>query len=150
MSIREWLEIYCHSRAGGKRGRYLSLSQREIKRVFMHPYNPKLKPLSQQLRKNMTDAERLLWSKLRMKQLNNLMFSRQKPLGEYVADFYCHQAKMVIEVDGGQHYSADSIEHDRIRDEFLKNMGLAVLRFTNTDVMNNIEGVVEVIESKLP
>jgi very-short-patch-repair endonuclease len=98
----------------------------------------------------MTDAERLLWSKLRMKQLNNLMFSRQKPLGDYIADFYCHQAKMVIEVDGGQHYSADSMEYDRIRDEFIKNMGLTILRFTNTDVMNNIERVVEVIESKLP
>jgi very-short-patch-repair endonuclease len=121
-----------------------------LERVLMHPYNPKLKQLSQTLRKNMTDAERLLWSKLRMKQLKNVMFSRQKPLGEYIADFYCHQAKLVIEVDGGQHYTADSIEYDRIRNEFMKNMGLIVLRFTNIDVLNNIDGVVEVIESKLP
>ncbi len=116
----------------------------------MHPYNPKLKKLSQELRKNLTDAERLLWSKLRMKQLKGLMFSRQKPLGEYIADFYCHQAKLVIEVDGGQHFSDDSIKYDRLRDEYLGNMGLTVLRFTNIDVTDNIEGVVEVIEQRLP
>jgi very-short-patch-repair endonuclease len=115
----------------------------------MHPYNPKLKQLSQKLRKNMTDAEKMLWSKLRMKQLKGLMFSRQKPLGEYIADFYCHQAKLVIEVDGGQHFSDDSIEYDRIRNEFMGSMGLTMLRFTNIDVLNNINGVIEVIEQKL-
>ena len=115
----------------------------------MHPYNPKLKQLSQELRRNMTDAEKLLWVKLRMKQLKGLMFSRQKPLGEYIVDFYCHRVKLVIEVDGEQHFSADSIEYDRIRDEFMRGIGLTVLRFTNTDVMNNIEGVVEVIESTI-
>lgn len=97
----------------------------------------------------MTDAEKLLWVKLRMKQLKGLMFSRQKPLGEYIVDFYCHRVKLVIEVDGEQHFSADSIEYDRIRDEFMRGIGLTVLRFTNTDVMNNIEGVVEVIESTI-
>ena len=116
----------------------------------MQKYNPKLKQLSQKLRKNMTDAEILLWSKIRMKQLKGLMFSRQKPLGEYIADFYCAKAKLVIEVDGGQHFSDDSIEYDRIRDEFMESMGLKVLRFTNTDVIENIEGVVEVIVEKLP
>ncbi len=116
----------------------------------MHPYNPKLKPLSQELRKNMTDAEKQLWSKLKMKQLKGLMFSRQKPLGEYIADFYCHQARLVIEVDGGQHFLDDTIEYDRIRDEFMMSSGIKVLRFTNTDVMENIEGVVAVIESELP
>jgi very-short-patch-repair endonuclease len=116
----------------------------------MHPYNPKLKQLSQELRKNMTDVEKLLWSKLRMKQLKGLMFSRQKPIGGYIADFYCHRAKLVIEVDGGQHFSSDTIEYDKIRDEFMRSMGLMVLRFTNTDVMDNIEGVIEVIEQNLP
>jgi len=98
----------------------------------------------------MTDAEKLLWSKLRMKQLQGLMFSRQKPLGEYIADFYCHQAKLVIEVDGGQHFSDETIEYDRIRDEFMRSAGLTVLRFTNTDVINNIDGVIEVIINKIP
>jgi len=116
----------------------------------MHPYNPKLKQLSQELRKNMTDAEKLLWSKFRIKQLKGLMFSRQKPLGEYIADFYCHQAKLVIEVDGGQHFTDEVIEHDKIRDECMKSAGLTVLRFTNTDVIDNIEGVMERIFEKLP
>lgn len=97
----------------------------------------------------MTDAEKLLWSKLRMKQLKGLMFSRQKPLGEYIADFYCHRAKLVIEVDGGHHFSADSTEYDRIRDEFMQSTGLMVLRFTNKEVMDNIEGVMEVIENQI-
>ncbi|MFA5309199.1 MAG: endonuclease domain-containing protein [Dehalococcoidales bacterium] len=116
----------------------------------MLPYNPKLKQLSRELRKNMTDAEKVLWSKLRMKQLQGLLFSRQKPLGAYIADFYCYQAKLVIEVDGGQHFTNDSVEYDRIRDEFMGSLGLTVLRFTNTDVLQNIEGVLEVIGRNLP
>ena len=115
----------------------------------MHPYKPKLKKPSQELRKNMTDAERLLWSKLRMKQLNGIMFSRQKPLGEYIVDFYCDKAQLVIEVDGGQHFTEDAIKYDKIRDEYLGSMGLTVLRFTNNDVMDNIDGVVAVIEQRL-
>jgi very-short-patch-repair endonuclease len=98
----------------------------------------------------MTDAERLLWSKLRMKQLKGLMFSRQKPLGGYIADFYCHRARLVIEVDGGQHFTNDSREYDKTRDEYLTSMGLTVLRFTNSDILDNIEGVVDAIEKKLP
>ncbi len=97
----------------------------------------------------MTDAEKLLWSKLRMQQIRGLMFSRQKPIGDYIGDFYCHKAKLVIEVDGGQHFSDETIEYDKIRDEYMENMGLAVLRFTNTDVLTNIDGVIEIIEQKL-
>lgn len=115
----------------------------------MYAYDPKLKQLSQELRKNMTEAEKALWSRLRMKQLKGLMFSRQKPLGGYIVDFYCHKAKLVIEVDGGQHFSDEAFENDKVRDEFMGSMGLIVLRFTNNDVLGNIEGVVEVIESKL-
>jgi len=105
--------------------------------------------LSQELRRNMTDAEKLLWSKLRMKQLKSIMFSRQKPIGKYIADFYCHKAKMIIEVDGGQHFSEDSIQYDKIRGEFMESMGITVLRFTNNEVMTNIDGVLAEIDSKL-
>ena len=116
----------------------------------MHPYNPKLKKVSQELRSNMTEPERLLWSKLRMKQLKGLMFSRQKPIGEYIADFYCHKANLVIELDGGGHFSKDSIEYDRIRDEFMESLGISVLRFSNSEVMTKIDRVVDVITSTLP
>jgi very-short-patch-repair endonuclease len=112
----------------------------------MEPYDKKLKERSRLLRTSMTDAERLLWSKLRMRQLYGLVFYRQKPIGEYIADFYCPKAKLIIEVDGGQHYSSEGLEYDKVRDEYMAGLGLEVMRFTNTDVLTNIEGVVESIE----
>jgi very-short-patch-repair endonuclease len=97
----------------------------------------------------MTDAEKKLWSKIRMKQLNGYFFSRQKPLAGYIVDFYCHQANLVIEVDGSQHFTNSGIEYDKVRDDIIKNLELKILRFTNTDVLTNIDGVVEVIERNL-
>ena len=108
----------------------------------MLPYNLHLKHNSQELRKNMTGAEIFLWSKIRMKQLNNCQFYRQKIIGDYIVDFFCPKFKLVIEVDGGQHYSDDMLNADRERDEVLKSMGMKVLRFTNLDVLKNIDGVV--------
>jgi very-short-patch-repair endonuclease len=116
----------------------------------MERYNPILKQPSRQLRSKSTEAEILLWSKIRMQQLKKLIFYRQKPLGGYIVDFYCPKAKLVVEVDGSQHYSEHGKEYDHVRDEFLKNMKLTVLRFTNVDVMENIDGVVEVILNHLP
>ncbi len=113
-------------------------------------YDPKLKQPSRQLRNNSTEAEILLWSKIRFRQLKNLLFYRQKPLGGYITDFYCPKAKLVIEVDGAQHFEEDAREYDRIRDEVLQNLGLTVLRFTNLDVLSSIDGVVTVIEKHLP
>ena len=69
----------------------------------------------------MTEAEKLLWSKLRRKQIHNLQFYRQKILGEYIVDFYCPKLNLVIEIDGGQHYTIEGENNDKIRDEFLKN-----------------------------
>lgn len=116
----------------------------------MLPYNIELKQHARQLRTNMTDAERLLWAKVRMKQMKGYQFYRQKPVGEYIVDFYCPKAKLVIEVDGGQHLYDEEIKNDRTRDEYMRNLGLKVLRFSNTNVMNNIEGVVESIEREIP
>lgn len=114
----------------------------------MLPYNKNLKQLSRQLRGNMTDTEGHLWAKIRMKQLEGYQFYRQKPIGGYIVDFYCPGAKLVIEVDGGQHFSDEAAEYDRIRDEQTRSLGLRVLRFTNTEVLTNIEGVIEnIIES---
>ncbi|MGP8081089.1 MAG: endonuclease domain-containing protein [Dehalococcoidales bacterium] len=101
-----------------------------------------MKHNSRELRKNMTDAEIILWSKLRMKQLNNCQFYRQKIIGEYIVDFFCPKYKLVIEVDGGQHYSDEKLSADKNRDETLRSLGLKVLRFTNVDIFKNIEGVV--------
>ena len=111
----------------------------------MLPYNGNLKEYSRQLRRNMTDAERHLWAKIRMKQLKGYQFYRQKPIGDYIVDFFCPRAKLVIEVDGSHHLVGEKIEYDRIRGEYLSSLGLRVLRFTNTDVLTNIGGVVESI-----
>jgi very-short-patch-repair endonuclease len=116
----------------------------------MLPYNRNLKQLSRQLRENMTDAEKHLWAKVRMKQLNGHQFYRQKPIGDYIVDFFCPKAKLVIEIDGSHHFVGETVEYDSIRDDYLSNLGLRVLRFTNTEVLTNIEGVVESIENEIP
>ncbi len=111
-------------------------------------YNPDLKQYSRKLRKNLTDAERKLWYTLRMKQLQGYQFYRQKIIGNYIVDFYCPTAKLVIEVDGGQHYSGHIEKTDKQRDRFMESYGLTVLRFS-LDVLNNIEGVVDSIVENL-
>ena len=97
----------------------------------------------------MTDAERHLWAKIRMKQLKGYQFYRQKPIGDYIVDFFCPRAKLAIEVDGSHHLVGEMIEYDRIKDEYLSSLGLRVLRFTNTDVLTHFEGVVESIEKEI-
>jgi len=112
-------------------------------------YNKELKLFSQQLRKNMTDAERRLWTRLRGKQLKGLQFYRQKIISDYIVDFYCPGAKLIIELDGGQHYSEEGRKKDEIRDESLADKGLQVLRFSDRDIFDNIEGVLERIWSRI-
>jgi len=95
------------------------------------------------LRKRLTDTERVLWRYLRAKQIEGLKFRRQEPIGKYIADFVCHEKRIVVEVDGGQH-SIDK-DRDNERDGWLKEQGYKVLRFWNNDVLMNIDGVLEVI-----
>ena len=111
----------------------------------MKPYNKNLTQASRDLRKNMTEAEQLLWSRLRSKQLLGLQFYRQKPLLNYIVDFYCPAANLVIQCDGSQHFTEDGLEADRIRDEALAQLGLKVLRFDNGQVMGQIDDVVDLV-----
>lgn len=97
----------------------------------------------------MTDAEKLLWSKIRSKQVKGYQFYRQKPISNFIVDFYCPKANLVIELDGGQHYSDDMRARDSQRDKFIRNMGLRVFRFSDRDIFENIEAVVEKIWSYL-
>jgi very-short-patch-repair endonuclease len=115
----------------------------------MLSYDKKLKAISQHLRKNMTDAENMLWLKLRRKQLKGYQFYRQKIIGKYVVDFYCPKTNLVIELDGGQHYSQIGKAKDRTRDDALVEMGINVLRFSDRDVFEDIGGVMEGIWSCL-
>ena len=97
----------------------------------------------------MTDAEKLLWSKIRRKQLKGYQFYRQKIIGNYIADFYCPKLKLVIEVDGGQHYSAEGQQNDRMRDAYMTGIGITVVRFSDRDVLKKFESVLEEIWKKL-
>ena len=97
------------------------------------------------LRRNMTDAENRLWLFLKQKQLDGLTFRRQHPIDKYVVDFWCSSLKLVIELDGGQHGMPTGIKKDNIRCAFLKERGITILRFWNTDVMKNTAGVLETI-----
>ena len=97
----------------------------------------------------MTDAEKLLWLKIRGKQLNGLQFYRQKVIGNSIADFYCPKTKLVIEIDGGQHYSAEGKEKDRLRDKYMARAGITVLRFSDREVLENVESVLEKLWSGL-
>jgi very-short-patch-repair endonuclease len=104
-------------------------------------YNPRLKKISQTLRKNMTLSEILLWQQLKKKQVLGYDFHRQKPIDEYVADFYCPRLKLVIEIDGDSHDGKE--DADRKRQEKLESLGLTVMRFWDSDVKSNVDGIVE-------
>ena len=112
----------------------------------MKPYNPILKDNSRQLRTNMTDAEQVLWHKLRRKQIQGVQFYRQKPLLAFIVDFYCPAAKLVIELDGSQHFETGHQAKDQARDAALAGIGLQVLRFDNRQVLLETDAVLAVID----
>jgi very-short-patch-repair endonuclease len=115
----------------------------------MREYRNNLKTPSRELRVSMTDAEQLLWSRLRRKQLHGVQFYRQKPLGPYIVDFFAPGAGLVIEVDGSQHLEAEHLERDRQRDQCLADEGLLVLRFDNREVLLETEAVLERIVEEI-
>ena len=98
------------------------------------------------LRRTMTRAETLLWRYLKADRLAGLGFRRQSPMGNYIADFVAHSCKLVVEVDGESHDFEERIRHDDRRDRWLVSRGYRVLRFTNDDVMKNLEGVLLAIQ----
>ncbi len=108
-------------------------------------YKAQLKHKARQLRKNMTDSERVLWSRLRGKQISDVQFYRQKPIGEYIVDFFAPRTKLVVEVDGSQHLEGEQAEKDGHRDEYLATVDLKVLRFNSREVLEETDAVVEVI-----
>ena len=102
------------------------------------------------LRRNATAAERLLWERLRNKQLDNYKFRRQHPISLYIADFYCHKLKLIIEVDGGYHFTKEQIPKDEERAKILEFNGICVIRFSNQEILSNIEKVLNEIERCFP
>ena len=109
-----------------------------------YKHNPKLTGNARSLRKNMTKEERHLWYDFLRGY--PVRFLRQKVIDHYIADFYCSQARLVIELDGSQHYEQQGMLSDQIRTEHLENRGLMVIRFPNNAVMQNFRGVCECID----
>ncbi len=101
------------------------------------------------LRREQTDTERKLWAKLRNRQVDGCKFKRQVPKGAYVVDFYCADARLIIELDGGQHGDGAAVEYDAKRTQYLQESGFRVLRFWNADILTNMEGVLDTISRKL-
>ena len=97
--------------------------------------------LARNLRKNATIQERRLWNLLKNRQFCNLKFKRQQPVGDYIVDFICKEAKIIIEIDGGQHNEPKNIEYYKTRTEFLNSLGYKVIRFWDNEIYENIDGV---------
>ena len=114
---------------------------------MIYKHNKTLVPLARTLRKNMTKQERKLWYEFL--RTAPVRFQRQKVIGNYIVDFYCAEAKLVIELDGSQHYNDDGIAHDQERDTYLSGLGLTVKRYSNADVETRFEGVCEDVLSFL-
>src|SRR5437667_9894849 len=108
-------------------------------------YNRRLKSRARSLRANLTDAEERLWARLRRKQILGVQFYRQKPIGNYIVDFFAPAVRLVVEVDGSHHFTPTEAEHDRQRSEFLGQHGLRVLRFDDKQVLLELDSVAEEI-----
>jgi len=105
--------------------------------------------LAKSLRRRSTDAEQLVWSRLRAGRLEGMKFRRQHPMGQYIADFVCLERKLIIELDGSQHALPEELLKDRQRSEWLEKEGYSVLRFLDNEALTNTEGVLEVIRERL-
>ena len=111
--------------------------------------NHKLFEFSKILRKTQTDAEIIIWQCIRNRNILGFKFRRQHPLDKYIADFYCHEAKLIIEIDGGIHNQVDNEEYDKNRSYELSEIGITVLRFTNEEVNGNLQMVLNSIRGHL-
>jgi len=108
-------------------------------------YHPNLKEQARDLRNNSTEAEYILWKRLKGKQIKGYDFHRQKPLLYYIVDFYCHELNLIIELDGKIHLNEENKIRDLVRQEALEEYGISFLRFNNEEVQNNLEGVIRKI-----
>lgn len=122
---------------------------KDYKDVLFHGANPKLFEFSQALRRNKTEAEDIIWQCLRNRKILNFKFRRQHPVHKYIADFYCHEAKLIIEIDGGIHHNTKNQEYDTNRSNELKEIGITVIRFKNEEVNGNLDEVLNMIKGYL-
>lgn len=114
-------------------------------RLFNRKYQ---KPIRQCLRNTATDAEKLLWSRLKHSQLLGYKFRRQQGIANYVVDFYCPEHKLAVEIDGATHSTPEEMKHDKERQDYIEKFGVGFLRFTKSDVFENLDWVLETIVEK--
>jgi len=120
---------------------------RVIDAEFFYGATPEIFFRAARLRRYMTGAERMLWEKIRKKQISGLTFRRQHPINQFIADFYCHKLKLAIEIDGSVHDIEDIKLHDKGRDDEFEKFGITTMRFKNEEVIENFIGVIEKIKS---
>lgn len=125
----------------------------KLKDTSTHIYHygaiPEIFDRAQILRKQMTEAENKLWKRLRNRKFGGLKFRRQHPISRFVVDFYCHEKLLVVELDGGIHNEVSVKERDEGREDELKNLGLKIIRFTNHEVLNDMDGVLQKLREAL-
>jgi len=111
--------------------------------------DPALKKRRRELRRSQTEAEKMLWARLRNKQFYGIKFFRQYSIGPYILDFYCPRMKLAVELDGGQHNQSEYKEYDLVRSEYLKSQGIDVIRFWSNVVLLNTDGVLAALGLKV-
>jgi very-short-patch-repair endonuclease len=121
----------------------------DVPRVPAWQVSTKQRTRARRLRRDLTDAERIVWNAIRAHRMHGASFRRQTPIGPFIVDFVSHAAGLIIEIDGGQHYEPESIKRDAQRDAYLASEGYLVLRFSNHDVITNRQGVLETIATAI-
>jgi len=121
---------------------------RIIDAEFFYGATPEIFLRAAELRRNMTGAEKFLWEELRNKRLSGLTFRRQHPINQFIADFFCHKAKLVIEIDGSIHDIDEYKIKDKGREDEFEKFGIKTIRFTNEDVFQNMRKVIEIIRTE--
>ena len=106
-------------------------------------YNPKLKQLSGNLRNNSTLSEVLLWNELKSRKITGYQFMRQKPIGNFIVDFYCPKLNLAIEVDGDSHGFESAILRNQLKDKYRTSLGIHIIRYDDSDIKNDISGVID-------
>jgi very-short-patch-repair endonuclease len=122
------------------------VGRRKEMRKTIYTYNPKLKEFAKKLRNNPTKSEKLLWQALKGRQRKGFDFDRQKPIVEFIVDFFCNELKLGIEIDGITHDFDEVIAKDKLKSESIEELGIKIIRFTDDDVLGNLEGVVVEID----
>jgi very-short-patch-repair endonuclease len=130
-------------------GKCESATMVDVLRAPAWQVSTKQRTRARRLRRDLTDAERIIWNAIRAHRLHGMSFRRQTPIGPFIVDFVCHTAWLIIEIDDGQHYEAENTKRDAQRDAFLGSKGYRILRFNNHEVMTNRHGVLQTIATAI-